>query len=250
MFVAKTEKIEKLSKIFPLRIKELEEIFGKKTNVYIDYANVYFWSKKLNWHIDIKRLKQFLDSFDTIKKIKLYNGTLLRDKQSSDFIKDAKSLHYEVITKPVKIMHRSIDVSSIPANSPLILADFIDRALLKQLNLETIEYLNLKIKELNDRGIKSIERRKCNFDVEIGRDIFLDFERNGIENFILWSGDSDFADPVTQLLNDKRKVAVFATARRVSVELADTKVPIFDIQKIRNFICRNNQIQEEIKKKL
>ena len=129
-------------------------------------------------------------------------------------------------------MHRSIDVSSIPANSPLILADFIDRALLKQLNLETIEYLNLKIKELNDRGIKSIERRKCNFDVEIGRDIFLDFERNGIENFILWSGDSDFADPVTQLLNDKRKVAVFATARRVSVELADTKVPIFDIQKL------------------
>ena len=42
MFVAKTEKIESLSKIFPLRIKELEEIFGKKTNVYIDYANVYF----------------------------------------------------------------------------------------------------------------------------------------------------------------------------------------------------------------
>lgn len=250
MFIAKTEKIEKLSKIFPSRIKELQEIFDKKTNVYIDYANVYYWSKKLNWHIDIKRLKQFLDSFDTIKKIKLYNGTLVGDKQSSIFTDDAKNLHYEVITKPVKIMHHSIDVSSIPTNSPAILANFIDKTLLKQFNLETIEYLNLKIKELNDKGIKSIERRKCNFDVEIGRDMFLDFANNGIENFILWSGDSDFADPVSQLLKDTKKVVIFATARRISVELAKTKASVFDIQKIRNFICRNSEIQEEIKRKL
>lgn len=250
MYKPKTEKIEKLSILFPLRIKELEMIFNKQTNVYIDYANVYFWSKKLNWHIDIKRLKQFLDSFDTINKIKLYNGTLLRDKQSKIFIKDAQSYGYDVITKPVKIMHHSIDVSSIPLNSPAILGNFIDRALLKQLNLETIEYLNLQLKDLNDKGIKSIERRKCNFDVEIGRDMFLDYERNGTENYILWSGDSDFADPVSQLIKDKKKVVIFATTRRVSVELAETKAPIFDIQKIRNFICRNSEVQEDIKKKL
>lgn len=87
-------------------------------------------------------------------------------------------------------------------------------------------------------------------NVEIGRDMFLDFERNNIDNFILWSGDSDFAGPVSQLIKDKKKVVIFATARRVSVELSETKAPIFDIQKIRNFICRSNQIQEEVKKKL
>lgn len=250
MFKPKTEKIEKLGKIFPARIEELKKTFNKSTIVYIDYANVYFWSHKLNWHIDIKRLKQLLDSFDTIQKVRLYNGTLLHDKQSSSFIKDAKDLHYEVVTKPVKVMRRSIDVSSIPKNSPSILINFMDKALLKHLSLETVEYLNLKLKELNDKGIKIIERKKCNFDVEIGRDMFLDFERNGIENFILWSGDSDFADPVTQLLKDKKHVVIFATTRRISIELANTKAPIFDIQKIRNLICRNNEIQEDVKKKL
>lgn len=80
--------------------------------------------------------------------------------------------------------------------------------------------------------------------------ILVDFANNGIENFILWSGDSDFADPVSQLLKDKKKVVIFATVRRISMELSQTKALVFDIQKIRNFICRNNEIQEEIKKKL
>ena len=118
------------------------------------------------------------------------------------------------------------------------------------LTIETVEYLNGKLKELNDNGITHIEHRKCNFDVEIGRDMFLDNERNSIDTFILWSGDSDFADPVSQLLQAKKKVILFATARRVSLELQQTKVPVFEIQKIRNFICRPDEIQVEIRSKL
>jgi hypothetical protein len=30
--------------------------------------------------------------------------------------------------------------------------------------------------------------------------MLLDFERNGTESFILWSGDSDFSEPVSNLL--------------------------------------------------
>ncbi len=250
MFKPKTDKLLKLAALYPHRIVELEEIFKSLSIVYIDYANVYFWSQKLGWHIDIQRLKQFLDSFDTIQKVRLYNGTLVGDIFSERFIKEAKSLNYEVSTKPVKIMRLSIDVSSIPTDSPAILNNFIDKALLRQLNLATIEYLNSKLKELNDKGITAIEHRKCNFDVEIGRDMFLDFERNRIENFALWSGDSDFSDPVAQLMKDTKTVVIFATARRVSIELAATKALIFDIQKIRNFICRNGEIQPDIKKKL
>lgn len=250
MFVPKTEKIEKLAKIFPARIKEVEGLFDKSTIIYIDYANVFYWSKKLKWNIDIRRLKQFLNSFDTIKQTRLYNGTLKGDKNSAQFIKEAKKLKYTVTTKPVKVMRLSIDASSIPSNSPAILSNFIDKALLKHFDLKTIESLNNVLKDLNSKGIRWIEHRKCNFDVEIGRDMFLDFERNGIENFILWSGDSDFADPVSQLLKDKKKVSIFATARRISVELANTKAPIFDIQKIRNFICKNSQIQDEVKNKI
>lgn len=61
--------------------------------------------------------------------------------------------------------------------------------------------------------------------------------RNDIETFVLWSGDSDFADPVNQLLKDKKNVVIFATARRVSTELAETRARIFDIKKIKEFIC-------------
>ena len=66
MFKPKTERIQKLAEKYPHRIKELEGIFDRQTNVYIDFANVRPWTTKLGWHVDPKRLKQFLDSFDTI----------------------------------------------------------------------------------------------------------------------------------------------------------------------------------------
>lgn len=250
MFQAKTDRIAKLVDIYPDRIKELSVIFHKKTNVYLDWNNMFHWSSKLNWHIDVKRLKQFLSSFTTIHAVNLYTGVLKGDDGSERFAANAQSYDYVVITKPVKIMHLSTDVSSIPPNSPTVLENFIKKPLLNKLNIETIEFLNAKLKELYDQGTKYLEVRKCNFDVEIGRDMLLDFERNSIDTYILWSGDSDFADPVTQLMKDKKNVFIFATSRRVSVELQETDVPVFDIQKIRNFICEPSEIQPEIRGKL
>jgi len=246
MFQAKTERIKKLSQKYPDRILELERIFDKKTNIYIDFANVIRWQDKLKWHIDLKRLKQFLDSFDTINLVKFYSGTIIGEEESEKFIEDIKKMNYDVYTKPVKIMNLSIDVSSIPIDSPILLRDFIRKPLLAKFDLETIEYLNKKLKELNDKGIKFIEDLKCNSDVEIGRDMLIDYEKNGIENFVLWSGDSDIADPINQLLNDGKKVILFATARKVASELNELKkkgLLIFDIQKIRNFICWKKEIK-------
>jgi len=250
IFNPSTDRIKKLAELFPDRIKELEEIFAHSTNIYIDYANVLHWSRKLNWHLDLKRLKQFLNSFLTIKTIRFYTGTLVGDEKSEDFNKEASRLGYDLKTKPVKIMKLSIDVSSIPADSTDVLKNFIKRPLLNNLKVETIEYLNAKLKELNDQGKKYIEVRKCNFDVEIGRDMLLDYERNKINNYILWSGDSDFADPVNQLLKDGKKVVIFATSRRISLELAQTQSLKYDIQKIRNFICFPSELPQEVKSKL
>jgi hypothetical protein len=70
--------------------------------------------------------------------------------------------------------------------------------------------------------------------------------KDDIASFILWSGDSDFVEPVSQLLKDKKRVAVFATGRTVAQELGGlTKkgLYIFDIQKIRNFICWSRDIK-------
>lgn len=139
MFKPKTERIQKLADRYPQRIKELEGIFDRKTNVYIDFANVRPWSTKLGWHVDPKRLKQFLDSFDAINSIKLYQGTLEGDAESEQFVRDVKSFGYDLKTKPVKIMRLSIDVSSIASNSPDILKHFVRAPLLRSLKLEAVE---------------------------------------------------------------------------------------------------------------
>jgi len=250
MFNPATERIKQLAENYPERIKELCRIFDKPTNIYIDFANVFGWQEDLGWHIHIKRLKQLLDSFDTIREIKLYKGTLMGDKKSEDSIEEAKSHHYIVITKPVKIMNLSIDVSSITLTSPEILKQFIREALLKELSTETIEYLNTQLKKLNQQGKKFIKDLKCNFDVEIGTDMLLDYYSGKVENFVLWSGDSDFADPLRQLLLNKKKVTLFATARKVAVELNELRAYglfIFDIQKIREFICWPREMKGSLK---
>lgn len=144
LFLPKTERLKKLSKLFPKRIKELEKIFNKRTGVYIDYANVFHWSKKLNWHVDLKRLKQLLDSFKMVQKVRFYNGFLQGDKVSRELIKEAEKVSYDVCTKPVKIIKISIDVSGIPQNSPAVLEKFIKPSLLRLLDLSAIEYLNDK----------------------------------------------------------------------------------------------------------
>ena len=246
MFKAKTERIQKLAETYPQRIKELEGVFDRKTNVYIDFANVKPWATKLGWHVEPKRLKQFLDSFDTIISIKFYQGTLEGDAESEGFVRDVKSFGYDLKTKPVKIMRLSIDVSSIAADSPDILKNFIRAPLLKTLKLEAIEYLNSELRKLNQQGKRYLEDRKCNFDVEIGRDMLIDYAEHGIESFVLWSGDSDFADPLKQLLDDGKKVCVFATARKVASELNDLVkrgLFIYDIQKTRDFICWKREIR-------
>ena len=95
---------------------------------------------------------------------------------------------------------------------------------------------------MNRGGAKMIKVLKCNFDVEIGRDMLLDYGQDNIDNFVLWSGDSDFADPIQQLYDDGKKVMIFAVARRISVELGQSKAGIFDIRKIKEFICRSKEL--------
>ncbi len=240
MFKPKTTKIAEIAKNKSQVIAQLESIFSAKTRIYIDYANVRPWSSKLGWHIDVKRLKQFLDSFANIECVNFYNGYIKDDEKSESEKRNIENCKYTLRTKPVKIMKLSTNVSSIPADSTAILNQFIRRALLRKYEIETIEYLNSRFREMNKKGEDSIEDRKCNFDVEIGVDMLLDCEKNGTDVFVLWSGDSDFADPLKKLMAAGKKVILFATVRRVSKELSDlceSGLLIFDIKKIQNFIC-------------
>lgn len=239
MFQPKTEKIKELVKKYAKTMRQIESIFQGKTRIYIDYANVRSWSKKLGWKINLQQLKEFLDSFDTIEAVNFYYGFLEGDQESERINKEAVNLKYVLRTKPVKIMKSSINVTSIPPDSTSLLDRFISRSLLRKYEIRTIEYLNDRFKDMNKRGEYFIEERKCNFDVEISTDMLLDCERNIAESYVLWSGDSDFADSVKKLILAKKKVFLFATSRRVSRELSwlgKNGLLIFDIQKIREFI--------------
>jgi len=240
MFIPKTQKIENIAKDKLKVIEQLEGIFDKKSRIYIDYANVRPWSTKLGWHIDLKRLKQFLDSFDTVEAINFYNGYIENNEQSEKEIGEIENLKYIVRTKPVKLLRFYIDASSVSRDSTVLLNQFVRRALLRKYETKTIEYLNERFEDMNKKGEFFIEDRKCNFDVEIGVDMLLDCERNNAETFVLWSGDSDFFDPIKKLLTSGKRVYLFSAARNISRELAtltEAGLKIFDIQKIREFIC-------------
>lgn len=248
MFAPKTDRIKNIAQDKQEVIKQLESIFNGKTRVYIDYANVRPWSEKLGWHVEIKRLKQFLDSFEGIETVNFYNGYLAGNERSENEKKEAEDAKYILRTKPVKIMKFSINMSSILPDSTVLLGQFIKRSLLKKYDITTIEYLNQRFKDMNKKGDYYIEDMKCNFDVEIGVDMLIDCERNKAQNFVLWSGDSDFADPIEKLMAAGKKVFLFATTRKVSRELSalvDKGLMIFDIQKIRDFICWKKQITQK-----
>lgn len=252
MFRPTTEKIARLAEHHAKVIGELERLLMGSVHMYIDYANVRPWSEKLKWHIDLKRLKQCLDSFDAIQDVKLYSGTLEGDERSEEEISRMKAYGYRVRTKPVKIMKFSIDVRGISSmKDHSLLEQFMRKSLLRKYNAETIEYLNKRFAEMNTLGKYCIEDRKCNFDVEIGVDMLLDSEKNNIDTVALWSGDSDFHDPLQKLLQSGKNIILFATARRISRELDALRpdgLVIFDIQKIRDFICWNREISPHIAK--
>jgi hypothetical protein len=96
MFIAKTDRIGKLATLFPEIIEETSRIFSTPTNVYIDWQNVIHWQDKLGWHINARRLKQFFDSFDTVKSVSLYTGTLDGNQKSKEDIAKLTTYGYRV----------------------------------------------------------------------------------------------------------------------------------------------------------
>jgi uncharacterized LabA/DUF88 family protein len=237
MFTPKTKEIATFAGKHHDRIAFLETLLTDRTIVYIDFGNVSHWSKRLGWQIDLRKLKDFLDSFH-VSQICFYYGTM-EDDGSRRFMSFVHKTGYKIRTKRVKIMQLSIDVTSISKTGADILASFINSTLLKNLRLEVIQYLNDELRSMNKQGIRVLECRKCNFDVEIATDMRLDHSLKRADNFCLWSGDSDFADPLVELLNDHKKVCVIGTARMIASELNELKsrgLQIFDVQKLKDVL--------------
>lgn len=239
-FSTKSSRLQKLHEEDASKISGLMALLEGSAVVYIDYANIKPWSDKLGWHIDLKRFKQLLEAIDVIQDVYIYYGTLLGDPDSEKRIKDLNKYRYKVVTKPVKIMRFSVDATSVPEDSPELLKSFMKYPLLKSFTLDDIKYLNGILYRLNTQGIMFIEDRKCNFDVEIGRQMLTDYNSGSFDTFILCGGDSDFEEPIKHLLDNGKNVILMATTRRISRELGALRtkgLKIFEISKLRSFIC-------------
>ena len=72
-----------------------------KTQVYIDWANVYGWEKTLERGIDPAKILSYLQTYPKIHDMRFYFGEDNHPK-SVAFLKDVRALGYTVVSKPVK----------------------------------------------------------------------------------------------------------------------------------------------------
>ena len=69
--------------------------------VYIDWANVYGWTKSLKREVDPVKLLVYLKTYEQIKETRLYFGEDTHPK-SKAFLQEVKKIGYTVVSKPVK----------------------------------------------------------------------------------------------------------------------------------------------------
>lgn len=72
-----------------------------KAVVFIDWANVHGWERSLKRSINIQKLFSYLAGYKEVQSIRLYFGKDSHQK-SVEFLAKAKTVGYQVITKPVK----------------------------------------------------------------------------------------------------------------------------------------------------
>ncbi len=89
---------------------------------------------------------------------------------------------------------------------------------------------------------------KSNFDVEMTTDILL--ERKGVDELILFSGDSDFHNLVVKLKNFGIKVTVFSTRRMISWELKLSASKYVFLEDIRKDVDKKTSAQRRSSVKL
>ena len=177
--------------------------------VYTDLTNMFYWQDVLGWKFRIEDVVNQLKSFQNIKEIKIYYGRNERNEEEK-----IKSYVLEKMMRKVGAIPRTKKVKFIRKT--------IDEALLFKKNTR-----NLFNSEINDKmlgligEIKKIKSEvyepKCNFDVEIAMDMMDDAEK--VSAVMLFSGDSDLAEPLERLRVKGKKICIIGVRTMVAGEL-------------------------------
>lgn len=115
-----------------------------------------------------------------------------------------------------------------------------------------VKKINLNIDELQQQLFEPVKRRKCDFDVEIARDVFN--LSNYFESMVLFSGDGDYAALVEDLTINKGKkvIVVFAPGHKgkeyekITEQLQEKELNyrlfLCSVKQLKNYICEENNI--------
>lgn len=206
-------------------------LYGKPTLVVIDWFSLY---NRYN-DIDLRLFFNYLKSYKEIYQIRFYQGTIKEKTWSVELIENAKSIGYDVITKPSKYITIEIKkekhLQSILESLQNLLNNISDKNSKIANQIYTIKNkVKEKISEISEtddlftfideidndlRGLgtnintfkneleKPIRKPKCDFDAEIAKDVILDIDK--YQNLVLFSGDGDFASTVEFLINQRAK---------------------------------------------
>lgn len=183
--------------------------------VYIDLTNMFHWQDVLGWKFRIEDLIKQLLNFTNVKEVKVYYGLNERDiKNSEAFHNRIKKSGAILKTKPMKFIEKNIEEGMFFQRRTLTLFDGAVKS---------------KIGELIDEIYRSgiiIEEPKCNFDVEMSMDMLDDAEK--ATAIILFSGDSDFFEPLERLKVKGKRIGVVGVRGKVSAELHRIKDKYID----------------------
>ena len=127
----------------------LEKFKNKSAGIFVDEANLFYSQKTLGWHVDWRKVLEFLKQFYDIKIAQYYMGMPLQKESYERNILIKARLEkdgFKVISKPLKKIY-------------------------------------------TDNQKKNFIY-KCNFDVEITRDVIRNLDK--IDIALLASSDSDF----------------------------------------------------------
>lgn len=203
-------------------------LYDKPTLVIIDWYSLYNRYRDIDLQLFFDYLKQYKD----IYQVRFYQGTIEGKEWSEKTIQDARTIGYEVITKPSKYITIDLNkekhleriltvlkslLNEIPYKNNEIankLYSVIEKikndgglysdaiGLIGEVDL-ILKSLNTNVDIFKDEINKPIKKPKCDFDAEIAKDIILDI--NNFENLILFSGDGDFASTVEYLIKKRNK---------------------------------------------
>jgi hypothetical protein len=254
-----------------------------RTLVMIDWANVHGWFSRpqsksyLGWKVDPRRLFEYLGTYTEVGDKRLYHGIEYGDKRSENFGVDISATGFTFITKEVKwapvylneeghfrvVVKKLFDVlDSIKVTNSDISTklyelrikvkswlenqepDFDVDDLIDKLDIE-LKKLNINIDDLQKNLLEPVKRRKCDFDVEIARDVCnlsADFD-----TLILFSGDGDYSALVDDLISKGKKVIVVFARGHMGKEYVALKEQVKkDGLTYRLFICSVENLREEI----